>query len=198
MAVFFAAKCFAQVLDKSFFSLQKFLRANIRRFYFQRFCQDVLPALHSTSGEEAHSSGMLSARMMVYASVPSSVYSQDIPQLLPDIVSVLSLGDDQSPSVTRLALLLVSELFKEGSDNVLAFLPRLVPMLGMLCHPQHSVTLRLLAIRCLHSMLSLPPAAILPFVKGVTDALKVCLDDPKRAVRVGAVETRNAWFLVKE
>ena len=34
-------------------------------------------------------------------------------QLLPDIVSVLSLGDDQSPSVTRLALLLVSELFKE-------------------------------------------------------------------------------------
>lgn len=34
--------------------------------------------------------------------------------------------------------------------------------------------------------------------QGVTDALKVCLDDPKRAVRVGAVETRNAWFLVKE
>jgi hypothetical protein len=63
--------------------------------------------------------------------------------------------------------------------------------------PSHApASTRLQAIECLHIILRIPYAKIVPWRNVVVDGLQPALDDPKRAIRRQAVVTRNEWYMV--
>merc|ERR1711879_777723 len=79
------------------------------------------------------------------------------------------------------------------SEHVSAFVPALLRLTSF----KPKMAIRIAALDCLSSFITLPFYKIFPYQKKITNELSAALDDPKRAVRKAAVKCRNQWFGLK-
>lgn len=170
--------------------------SRIRVLYKQRFFSELLPTLlrgfHEASApsKPAH----LLAISYLLKHIPKSVLLSELHTVMPLIVQSIN-ADDEGLIASTLQTL--SMLIKEAPNMVSEHVSAFVPALLRLTTFRPKMAIRIAALDCLSSFITLPFYKIFPYQKKIANELSAALDDPKRAVRKAAVKCRNQWFGLK-
>ncbi|KDQ18893.1 hypothetical protein BOTBODRAFT_28377 [Botryobasidium botryosum FD-172 SS1] len=175
--------------------------AVVRILYAQRFLSSTLPRIlegYRLSKEPRQQIAYLAALTSLIKSVPKSMYSQDLPTLMPLLLRGLDLPDvEMRANVVETLISISTDETKEpglisehASTIVTALLKNCLP------NDMSSTRLRVAALRCLGALPHNIRYDILHSLKPVViRQLARVLDDPKRAVRKEAVDTRSSWYM---
>jgi DNA repair/transcription protein MET18/MMS19 len=129
--------------------------------------------------------------------VPPAIITPSLPQLLPLLLQAIELpdADVKAATISTLEITIAenAEVVKEHVAGVITRLLKAACMRG----DEHGNTpqVRMRALRCIRAFPGrLRAELLLPYKRRVLKELQAALDDPKRAVRKEAVDTRVKWW----
>ncbi|XP_070539635.1 MMS19 nucleotide excision repair protein homolog isoform X2 [Ptychodera flava] len=190
-----AADGFYIILSESIDVLNKETHADIKLMYRQRFFMQTLPRIvqgfdKANTETKPH---YLSALSHLLQFIPKQVLLSELPPLMPMLLQ--SLHCDQSSLYISTSETFYS-LILDAPAIISQEVDSLLPQLLRLCSYQQSMKVRIVALKCVGVMTTLPHHAVYPHQKNVLRQLAVALDDKKRLVRKEAVVAREEWFLL--
>ncbi|EMD39279.1 hypothetical protein CERSUDRAFT_82017 [Gelatoporia subvermispora B] len=185
--------------------LTKRNHAVIKMLYSQRFCNTLLPRIvtGANSSEQPRQNAYLVALTSLITSVPKSTYSHQMTSLLPLLLRGLDLPDPEIRASVMSTLLAAAQpgsetkgaakehnALSEHASNLVTTMLK-----NSMASQMPSVRVRIAALKFLAVLPGVVRYDILhPQKATVIRELAKVLDDPKRAVRVEAVEARTNWF----
>ncbi|CAK5283329.1 unnamed protein product [Mycena citricolor] len=161
--------------------------AVVKFLWSQKFAVGMLPRLMEGK-DNAH----LIALTSLVQAVPYTVYAHEMGRLLPLLLRALAISDAQI-RLGVLETLLVTAQKNSLSEHAVSLTRHALESVQLA--QLHPPSTRIAALRLLAVLPSTVSYDVLHPVKSeVLRALSKALDDPKRAVRRQAVDTREVWF----
>ncbi|KAF1813660.1 ARM repeat-containing protein [Eremomyces bilateralis CBS 781.70] len=193
------ARGFATILQSDDF-LTKENHCKISPLYRQKAFSLIVPPLTTSFKEESDAikRNYLVAIMSIVKSLPYSVIESDLPSLLPLILQMLDLADEEATKVAAVETL--GLILTENSAAMASYLSSLIPrLLKAASSKSNSGAVRETSLRCLANIAAaFSVDAVIPFRKSVIKELTRPLDDSRRAVRAAAVKCRTKWIELDE
>ncbi|XP_025095923.1 MMS19 nucleotide excision repair protein homolog isoform X2 [Pomacea canaliculata] len=171
------------------------VQANVIPTYQQRFVVQTLPKLvvgfHDALPDNKEYYLMAVAGMLM--NIPHQVMTTELPEVMPLLVSSLKGGKCE---LHKQALAAISLGIQHMPELLTAYLSDILNDCLRLAVSGGNMKLRILALKCLQQVSSLPNVALQPYKSEVLKGVKPALDDRKRLVRREAMAVRSIWCLL--
>jgi DNA repair/transcription protein MET18/MMS19 len=188
------------VVDMSIFEkFKKINNNNVRLLYKQRFFEVVSPMLvdgFTNARDMKIKSNYLTSLSLILKHTKREIIAPHLSSFFPLLLQSLKL---QNSDVRLASLQTILSSVDEVPDLISSHLSTLIPSLLLLVQMDstklNTADVRLVAVSCLHSFtMCVPLEKLVPYQKCIIKSLTPALDDKKRKVRKGAVDTRQAYY----
>ncbi|XP_061393039.1 MMS19 nucleotide excision repair protein [Musca vetustissima] len=135
----------------------------------------------------------LMAFVYVLKATPHAVLKMNIEKIGPILFKCLESGNVHTQGIS---LQICENFVKHQDEYFRSHLNHLIPACLKLTTCDHSMKIRISALKLLYDITKYPTFVLLPYKVDVVLELATALDDPKRLVRTAAVQARNAWYMI--
>uniref|UniRef100_T1P948 MMS19 nucleotide excision repair protein n=1 Tax=Musca domestica TaxID=7370 RepID=T1P948_MUSDO len=163
----------------------------VKFLFQQKFFHMILSKLGHKL--EQYCENHLTAFVYVLKATPHAVLKMNIEKIGPILFKCLESGNVHTQGIS---LQICENFVKHQDDYFRSHLNHLIPASLKLTTCNHSMKLRISALKLLYDITKYPTFVLLPYKVDVVLDLATALDDPKRLVRNAAVQARNAWYMI--